>query len=394
MKLAVIGAGSTYTPELVSHLSQLDVEEVALHDIDAERLEIVGGLAGRMLDRAGYSGSLLRTGDLDAALDGASFVLIQIRVGGQAARLQDETVPLRCGCIGQETTGAGGFAKAMRTVPVMLELAERVAERAAPGAWIVDFTNPVGIVTRALLDAGHRAVGLCNVAITFQRMCARLLDVEPDRVLVDQVGLNHLTWIRAVRLDGRDVLPELLAEHADLGVIPSYYLHYFYSHDRVLAEQQVGVPRAQTVAEIEAQLLRMYRDPTLVEKPALLERRGGAFYSEAAVGLVRSLASGDGAVHVVDTRNGTTLTGLAADDVVEVPARVTAAGPQPLEQKPLAPELLGLTQHVAAYERLTTAAAVTRDPVAARKALLAHPLIGQVELVDALVDALVAEAVG
>ena len=409
MKLAVIGAGSTYTPELVSHLSQLDVGEVALHDIDAERLEVVGGLARRMLDRAGYSGSLLQTADLDAALDGASFVLIQIRVGGQAARLQDETVPLRCGCIGQETTGAGGFAKAMRTVPVMLELAERVAERAAPGAWIVDFTNPVGIVTRALLDAGHRAVGLCNVAITFQRMCARVLDVEPDRVLVDQVGLNHLTWIRAVMLDGRDVLPELLVEHTDaladeielprsvlddLGVIPSYYLHYFYAHDHVLAEQRAGVPRAQTVAEIEAQLLQMYRDPTLTEKPALLEQRGGAFYSEAAVGLVRSLASGDGAVHVVDTRNGTTLAGLAADDVVEVPARVTAAGPVPLAQRPLAPELLGLTQHVAAYERLTAAAAVTRDPVAARKALLTHPLIGQVELVDVLVDALVAEAVG
>jgi len=408
MKLTVIGAGSTYTPELVSHLSQLDVGEVALHDIDAERLEVVGGLARRMLDRAGYSGTLVQTGDLDAAIDGASFVLFQIRVGGQAARLLDETVPLRCGCIGQETTGAGGFAKAMRTVPVILELAERVADRAAPGAWIVDFTNPVGIVTRALLDAGHRAVGLCNVAITFQRLCARLLGVEPGRVFVDQVGLNHLTWIRAVLLDDRDVLPELLAEHGDalaeeielprsvlddLGAIPSYYLHYFYAHDRVLAEQQVGVPRAQTVAEIEAQLLQMYRDPSLTEKPALLEQRGGAFYSEAAVGLVRSLASSDGAVHVVDTRNGDTLAGLAADDVVEVPARVTAAGPEPLEQKPLAPELLGLTQHVAAYERLTADAAVTRDTVTARKALLAHPLIGQTELVDALVDSLVAEAV-
>jgi 6-phospho-beta-glucosidase len=408
MKLAVIGAGSTYTPELVSHLSQLDVGEVALHDIDAERLEVVGGLAKRMLDRAGYRGALLQTADLDAAIDGASFVLFQLRVGGQAARLRDETVPLRCGCIGQETTGAGGFAKAMRTVPVILELAERVAERAAPGAWIVDFTNPVGIVTRALLDAGHRAVGLCNVAITFQRSFARMLDVEPDRVLVDQVGLNHLTWIRAVRLDGNDVLHELLSEHGDaiaaeielprsilddLGAIPSYYLHYFYEHDRVLAEQQVGVPRAQTVAEIERELLRMYRDPGLAEKPALLEQRGGAFYSEAAVGLVRSLSSDDGAVHVVDTRNGDTLAGLADDDVVEVPARVTADGPLPLEQTPLRPELLGLVQHVAAYERLTAGAAVTRDPIAARKALLTHPLIGQVELVDALVDSLVAEAV-
>jgi 6-phospho-beta-glucosidase len=408
MKLAVIGAGSTYTPELVSHLSSLAVDEVALHDIDAERLEVVGGLAARMLDRAGYRGSLLRTDDLDAALDAASFVLFQIRVGGQAARLQDETIPLRCGCIGQETTGAGGFAKAMRTVPVILELAERVVERAAADSWIVDFTNPVGIVTRALLDAGHRAVGLCNVAITFQRLCARLLDVAPERVLVDQVGLNHLTWIRAVRLDGQDVLPDLLAAHGDelaedvelprsvlddLGAIPSYYLHYFYAHDRVLEEQRRGVPRAQTVAEIERGLLELYRDPSLVEKPALLEQRGGAFYSEAAVGLVRSLSTDDGAVHVVDTRNGGTLQGLAADDVVEVPARVGAAGAEPLPQRPLAPELLGLVQHVAAYERLTVEAATTRDGVAARKALLAHPLIGQVEAVDALVDSLVGERV-
>jgi 6-phospho-beta-glucosidase len=408
VKLAVIGAGSTYTPELVSHLSQLGVTELALQDIDPERLEIVGALAERMLKRAGYEGSIVRTGDHDAAIDGAWFVLLQLRVGGQQARLRDETLPLRCSCIGQETTGAGGFAKAMRTVPVVLDLAERVADRAAPNAWIVDFTNPVGIVTRALLDAGHRAVGLCNVAITFQRRLARLLDVEPGRVLVDQVGLNHLTWIRAVRLDGHDVLPDLFAEHGDeiadhvelprsvlddLGVIPSYYLHYFYAHDRVLAEQRDGVPRAQTVAEIERELLRMYRDPTLNEKPALLERRGGAFYSEAAVGLVRSLSTGDGAVHVVDVRNGGTLVGLADDDVVEVPARVTGDGPSPLPQEPLAPELNGLVQHVAAYERLTAEAATTRDHVTARKALLAHPLIGQVEMVDALVDELVAEPV-
>ncbi len=408
MKLTVIGAGSTYTPELVSHLSQLDVDEVALQDVDAERLEVVGALAERMLARAGFEGRVLRTSDHDAAIDGASFVLVQIRVGGQQSRLLDETVPLRCACIGQETTGAGGFAKAMRTVPVMLELAERVAERAAPGAWIVDFTNPVGIVTRALLDAGHRAVGLCNVAITFQRLIARLLEAEPERVHVDQVGLNHLTWIRGVELDGGDVLPELLARYGDelaaeielprsvlddLGVLPSYYLHYFYAHDRVLAEQQEGVPRAQTVADIERELLRLYRDPGLTEKPALLEQRGGAFYSEAAVGLVRSLSTGDGAVHVVDVRNNGTLAGLADDDVVEVPARVTKEGAAPLAQAPLAPELLGLIQHVAAYERLTVEAATTRDHAVARKALLAHPLIGQIEMVDGLVDALVAEAV-
>jgi 6-phospho-beta-glucosidase len=404
MKLCVIGAGSTYTPELVSHLSQLAVDEVALHDIDAGRLEIVGGLAERMLARVGYAGSLVRTGDVDAAIDGASFVLFQLRVGGQAARLRDETIPLRCSCIGQETTGAGGFAKAMRTVPVILELAERVAAR-APDAWIVDFTNPVGIVTRALLDAGRRAVGLCNVAITFQRSFARLLGVEPERVLVDQVGLNHLTWIRAVHLDGADVLPRLLEEHGDrvaadlelprrvlddLGAVPSYYLHYFYAHDRVLEEQRHGTPRAQVVAEIERGLLELYRDPSLNEKPALLEQRGGAFYSEAAVGLVRSLSTDDGAVHVVDVRNGGTLAGLADDDVVEVPARVGGDGAAPLPQAPLAPELLGLVQHVAAYERLAVEAATTRDPALARKALLAHPLVGQVEMVDGLLPELVA----
>jgi 6-phospho-beta-glucosidase len=403
MKVAVIGAGSTYTPELVSGLTRVPLDELALMDVDPERLEVVGGLARRMLDRAGYEGRLEPTGDLDAAVEGASFVLVQIRVGGQAARLRDETIPLACGCIGQETTGAGGFAKAMRTVPVVLEIAERVRERAEPGAWIVDFTNPVGIVTRALLDAGHRAVGLCNVAIGFQRSLARLLGLEPAQVVVDQVGLNHLTWIRAVRVGGRDVLPELLAEHGEalaeqcgsplslleeLGAIPSYYLHYFYAHDRVLAEQRDGVPRAQTVAEIEAELLELYRDPALAEKPALLEQRGGAFYSEAAVGLVASLLSGDGAVHEVDLRNEGTLAGLAGDDVVEVPARVTQAGPEPLPQAPLAPELLGLVQHVAAYERLTAQAAVTRDPRTARLALLAHPLIGQLEQVDALAESL------
>jgi 6-phospho-beta-glucosidase len=396
VKIAVIGSGSTYTPELVSALAGLPVAALVLHDIDAERREVVGGLARRILERAGFGGTVALTGDLDAAVEGADYVLIQIRVGGQAARLQDETRPLACGCIGQETTGAGGFAKAMRTVPAVLEIAERVAARAAPGAWIVDFTNPVGIVTRALLDAGHRAVGLCNVAIGLQRYAARVLSVEPERVVVDQVGLNHLTWVRAVYLDGADVLPALMAEHGDelaagarvprwlvdeLGAVPSYYLHYFYAHDTVLEEQRNGAePRAAQVAEIERDLLEMYRDPALTEKPALLERRGGAFYSEAAVGLVKSLSSDDGAVHEVDMRNDGTLAGLADDDVVEVPARVGRDGPVPLEQAPLAPELLGLVQHVAAYERLTAEAAVTRDPVTARKALLAHPLIGQHEM--------------
>jgi 6-phospho-beta-glucosidase len=285
----------------------------------------------------------------------------------------------------------------------VLEIAEQARELAAPGAWIVDFTNPVGIVTRALLDAGHRAIGLCNVAITFQRRIGALLGVEVDRVWVDQVGLNHLTWIRSVWLDGRDVLDEVLQAHGDvlaeelefprqllddLGAIPSYYLRYFYAEGEVLSELQSGTPRAQTVAEIERELLAMYRDESLTEKPELLERRGGAFYSQAAAQLVASLELGRGDIQVVDVRNGSTIPGLEPDDVVEVPARIGHDGAEPVEQRPLAPELLGLAQHVAAYERLTAEAAVTRDRATARRALLANPLVREYANVEQLLDAL------
>ena len=403
MKLAVIGAGSTYTPELVSGLmrerERVDVSELVLHDIDPERREVVGGLARRILERQGFSGTLTITGELDRALDGAGAVMIQIRVGGQAARLRDESIPAACGCVGQETTGAGGLAKAMRTVPVVLEIAGRARALAARDAWIIDFTNPVGIVTRALLDAGHRAIGLCNVAINFQRQIAAHLGVPPERVLVDQVGLNHLTWIRAVWLDGRDVLAEVISAFGDslareiglpralldeLGAIPSYYLRYFYAEREVLAEQRTTAPRAQTVAEIERRLLDLYRDPTLAEKPALLEQRGGAFYSEAAIALVASLVADRGDVQVVDVRNGGTLAGLADDDVVEVPARIGRRGAVPVEQPPLAPHLLGLIQHVAAYERLAAAAAAGGDQALARLAMLANPLVREYALADGL----------
>jgi 6-phospho-beta-glucosidase len=222
-------------------------------------------------------------------------------------------------------------------------------------------------------------------------------------VEIDQVGLNHLSWVRYVRLDGADVLPELLVSHGDeiaaattlkrglldeLGVVPSYYLHYFYSHDQVLADQRDGVPRAATVAEIERELLQMYRDPSLTEKPALLERRGGAFYSEAAIGLVGSLAGNTGEVHVVDVRNNGTIGGLADDDVVEVLARISAEGAAQLTQAPVAPELLGLMQHVAAYERLAARAAIEGDRLLVHKALLAHPLVGQDAIAEDLVERL------
>jgi 6-phospho-beta-glucosidase len=412
LKIVVVGAGSTYTPELVTGLAarqhSLTVSELVLLDPARDRLDVVAAFATRILRGAQWPGRLTATADRDGALDGADAVLVQLRVGGQQARLHDETVPLACGCLGQETTGAGGLGKALRTVPVVLDLAEEVRRRAAADAWIIDFTNPVGIVTRALRKAGHRAVGLCNVAIGMERKIAGMLGVEPDRVLVDQVGLNHLTWIRRVLLDGVDVVPELLdrhgaalAEHVGLPVellrelraIPSSYLRYYYAHDAVVAEQQNGTPRAVRVQEIEDELLRLYRDPALVSKPSLLEQRGGAYYSEAAVALLTSLVTGDGAVHEVDVPNAGLLPGLADDDVVEVPARVDRSGPHPLPQPPLESELLGLVQHVAGYERLAVRAALSGDPADIRKALLAHPLVGQwdlaVELARMLPHALV-----
>src|SRR5438093_12934785 len=219
LKVVVIGAGSTYTPELIDGLARradrLPIDELVMHDIDPVRLAVVGGLAERMLHRVGWTGRLTQTRDRERAIAGADFVLVQLRIGGQAARLVDETLPLRFGTIGQETTGAGGFAKALRTIPVVLELAELTRRSAAPDAWIIDFTNPVGMVSQALLDAGHRAIGLCNVAINIQREMAERLGETPDRVELDQVGLNHLSWVRHLRVDGVDRLPELLASQGD-----------------------------------------------------------------------------------------------------------------------------------------------------------------------------------
>jgi 6-phospho-beta-glucosidase len=409
IKVAVVGGGSTYTPELVegflAHADRLPVDELVLHDIDASRLEVVGGLAKRILARREWPGRLLLTSDRERAIDGASFVIVQLRVGGQAARLQDETLPLEFGCIGQETTGPGGFAKALRTVPVVLDIAEQTARRAAKDAWVVDFTNPVGIVTQALLDEGHRAIGLCNVAIGFQRRFAARLGVEPREVALDHVGLNHLTWIRAVRVGGVDRLPELIEFAADeigadiespaslirlLGAIPSYYLRYFYFTDVVLSQQLSGSKRsrAEEVMAIERTLLEMYRDPDLAEKPKLLEKRGGAYYSEAAAQLIASLHAGTGDEQVVDIRNDGALPDLPADAVVEIPARIESDGAHASRLNPLAPELLGLVQQVKAYERLTVHAAIHGDRSSALKALLANPLVGRYNVATALLDAL------
>ena len=410
MKLAVVGGGSTYTPELVDGIARLTgdikVTELVLVDPDAERLSVVGPFSARIMARYGHPAPVTWTSDLDAAVDGAGAVLLQLRVGGQATRQRDETWPLDCGCIGQETTGAGGFAKALRTVPVVLDVAARVRERAQPDAWIIDFTNPVGIVTRALLDAGHRAIGLCNVAIGYQRLFASLLDVAPDAVALDHVGLNHLTWERAAFVDGADKLPELLAAHGEeiaahtgqplavtqaVHAVPSYYLRYFWAHDAVVEEERGRQTRAQAVAEIERQLLAMYADPSLDTKPDLLQHRGGAFYSEAAVALLASLVTDANDRQVVNVRNNGTMPFLSDEAVIEVSATVGAGGAVPLPVAPVSPLMSGLIAHVSAYEELAVDAALHggRDRVAA--ALLAHPLVGQFDLARRLTDRLLAE---
>ena len=406
MKLAVIGGGSTYTPEVIDGIVRLrallPVDDVWLHDTDPQRLAVVAGLARRMLSRAGHPARIETTERPEDAIEGAEAVLVQIRVGGQAARRVDESVPLACGCIGQETTGFGGLAKALRTVPVVLDIAER-ARRLSPDAWIVDFTNPVGIVTKALLDEGHNAVGLCSAAMVFQRHFAKVLDVDPQRIELDHLGLNHLTWEVGVRLDGDDALSRLLdAEHVErvaratglpadlvarLGTVPSYYLHYFYEHDLVVDEQRHSRSRAEIVTDIERELLHLYADEQLAEKPELLKERGGAGYSEAAVELIASLigSAGEGR-HVINLRNDGALPFLADDAVVEVPANVSRDGVRAAELPQLGALERGLVAHVSAYEELALDAALHGGRERVFRALLAHPLVGQADVAERLTD--------
>jgi len=348
---------------------------------------------------------VIATSDLVAGVSDADAVLIQLRVGGQDARRGDETWPHEVHCIGQETTGPGGLAKALRTVPVVLRVAAAVREHAKPDAWIVDFTNPVGIVTRALLQEGHRAVGLCNVAIGFQRRFAGMLGVDPDRVELGHVGLNHLTWERSIRVDGIDRMPELLGSRLGdlagevelrpellsmLGVVPSYYLRYYYAHDEVLDEQLHEPPRADAVQSVERELLALYADPSVDTKPAALEQRGGAFYSEAAIELLSGLVGDTGQTRVVNVRNDGALPFLPDDHVIEVPARVSGAGLEVLPIDPLDDDIRGLISAVAGYERLALEAAVHGSRERVLRALQAHPLVLQFERAEKLTELLIA----
>ncbi|MBK9714406.1 MAG: 6-phospho-beta-glucosidase [Kouleothrix sp.] len=397
MKIVVIGGGSTYTPELIdgfiARAGTLPLREIWLVDPNEQRLAVVGAFARRMVDHARAPFRVELSGDRRRALDGADFVITQLRVGGQAARHGDELLGRRHSLVGQETTGVGGFAKALRTVPVMLEIARDMREL-APQATLVNFTNPAGIVTEALVrHGGVPVVGLCNNAINAQRGIAGMFHVAPEQVYIEQVGLNHLNWIRRVTIGGDEATEAVLQayiEHlrhdedpihfppfliAALGAMPSSYLEYFYLESQVLARQASGVPtRAEVVMDVERRLMERYSDTHLCEKPPELMERGGAYYSTAAAALIESLWAGDDAIHVVNTRNDGAIPNLPADVVVETPCRVGRGGAAPLPVAPLAPKFHGLTSAVKSYELLTIQAATAGDEQAAVLALLANPL--------------------
>ena len=416
MKVAVIGGGSTYTPELVngflSRVGSFPLTELWLMDIDAERLAIVGGFAQRMVAAKGAPFQVVLTTDQQAAVQGASYVTTQLRVGQMPARQADEYLGKRHGLVGQETTGVGGMAKALRTIPVILKIAEDMRSLAAPGALLVNFTNPAGLVTQALARyaPGVPAVGVCNVPITTKMGILEGLEkrlgtaIAPERAELKTLGLNHLSWHRGFTLDGEDIWPQVfeafLAElRADpepewdvrtietLGLIPNYYLQYFYYTDRKLNSQEKWPPsRAEEVMEIEKELLREYADPALTEPPADLMKRGGAYYSTVATQLLNAHYNNLGETHIVNTPHAGAVAGWPEDWVLEMPCRVERAGITPLNADPLPAACFGLLAQVKAYELLAVEAAVHGDRRAAYQALLVHPLGPKADRVQAVLD--------
>ena len=415
MKIAVIGGGSTYTPELVNgflaRVDTLPLRELWLMDIDPQRLAVVGGFAQRMVEASGAPFRVILSDNRRASIAGAAYVVTQLRVGMMPARRGDEYLGQRHGLIGQETTGVGGMAKALRTIPVILDIARDIRE-AAPGALLANFTNPAGLVTEALSRYAPDvpAVGVCNVGITTKM---NLLDeverltgqrVEPERAELNTLGLNHLTWHRGFTVDGEELWPRIMEAAvararadahpewdpntlATLGMIPNYYLQYFYYTNHKLAEQAKWPPsRAEQVMAIEDDLLREYADPALTTPPADLMKRGGAYYSTLATQLIDSHANNLGQIHVVNTRNNGAVAGWPTDWVLELPARVDAAGIHPLTAAPLPPAVFGLIAQVKMYELLTVEAAVHGDRRAAHQALLAHPLGPAADRVAAVLD--------
>lgn len=419
MKIAVIGGGSTYTPELVNgflaRAERLPLEELWLMDIDRERLEVVGGFARRMVEAKGAPFRVVLSTNQRESVAGASYVVTQLRVGMMPARRGDEYLGKRHGLIGQETTGVGGMAKALRTIPVILDIARDIRETAAPDRplpLLANFTNPAGLVTEALARYAPDvpAVGVCNVGITTKMGIVEAIEketgqhIDPDRARLNTLGLNHLTWHRGFSVDGEELWPRVMeAAIAEarldpepewdahtlesLGMIPNYYLQYFYYTDRKLHAQDAWPPsRAEQVMAIEEGLLRQYADPALTEPPADLMKRGGAYYSTLATQLIDAHYNDLDQVHVVNVRNNGAVAAWPADWVLELPAQVGRAGVQPLPAEPLPPACFGLVAQVKMYELLTVEAAVHGDRNAAYQALLAHPLGPAADRVEAVLE--------
>lgn len=415
MKVAVIGGGSTYTPELVNgfldRVRALPLSELWLMDVAPERLEVVGRFAQRMVVARGAPFRVVLSADRREAIRDASYVITQLRVGMMAARQADEYMGRRHGLIGQETTGVGGMAKALRTIPVILQIARDTSE-VAPGALLVNFTNPAGLVTEALNRhaPGVHAVGVCNAPIGAKMMILKQLakrlgsSIAPERGQLDTLGLNHLSWHRGFKLDGEEMWPSVMQGYLEklraesepewdpptveaLQMIPNYYLQYFYYTQRKLAAQEKWPPsRAEQVMEIEAGLLRQYAEPGRTEPPPDLMKRGGAYYSTVATQLIDSHYNDLGETHVVNVRQGGAVPGWPVDWVLEMPCQVGREAIQPLPAEPLPPACFGLLAQVKAYELLTVQAAVHGDRRAAYQALLAHPLGPPADKVQAVLD--------
>lgn len=415
MKITVIGGGSTYTPELINGflatVGSLPLDELWLMDIDEQRLAVVGGFAQRMVRAKGDPFKVILSHDQRQAIAGASYVVTQLRVGQMPARRGDEYLGLRHGLIGQETTGVGGMAKALRTIPVILSIARDIHE-VAPGALLANFTNPAGLVTEALTRHAPdiSAVGVCNVGITTKMHILEGLEkatgmrVDPEHAVLNTLGLNHLTWHRGFTVDGEEMWPmvfpafvQSLREEAEpewdirtvesLGMMPNYYLQYFYYTGKKFEAQKEWPPsRAEEVMAIEEILLRDYADPTLTEPPADLMKRGGAYYSTLATQLINSHYNDLGQVHVVNVRNNGAVKEWPADWVLELPAKVDKHGVHPLAAQPLPAACFGLVAQVKMYELLTVEAAVHGDRNAMYQALLAHPLGPRADKVQEVLD--------
>ncbi|QRN84502.1 6-phospho-beta-glucosidase (plasmid) [Chloroflexota bacterium] len=415
LKVTVIGGGSTYTPELLNGFIEREadfpLDELWLMDIDSDRLAVVGGFAQRMAEARQASFKVILSTDQKEAIRDASYVITQLRVGQMAARREDEYLGRRHSLIGQETTGVGGMAKALRTIPVVLDVARDI-EEVAPGALLVNFANPSGLVTEALFRYAPdvESMGVCNVSLTTKMAFLEKIEaalgekVDPQQARLKVLGLNHLTWFYGFEVNGQDLWPQImdgiLAEAGDpeeipfdrdtlqsLQMLPNYYLKYYYYTKEMLVEQEKWPPsRAEEVLQIEADLLAQYRDPARTEPPADLMKRGGAYYSTVATQLLNAHYNDLDEVHVVDVRHNGAVAGWDPDWVLELPCRVNARGIQPLSADPLPPVCSGLIAQVKAYEILIAQAAVTGDRNTAYQALLAHPLGPAADQVSAVLD--------